>query len=68
MEKKIEKGEFISQVETFARMMSEAVMGHGGKVVESIKGDGKLRVAIEITSIGASPLMVIKTWCRYGKR
>ena len=66
MEKKIEKGEFISQVETFARMMSEmtsekdgvkrgliilasesvesedgtkqivAVMGHGGKVVESI--------------------------------
>lgn len=66
MEKKIEKGEFISQVETFARMMSEmtsekdgvkrgliilasesvesedgtkqivAVMGHDGKVVESI--------------------------------
>ncbi|WP_338335870.1 hypothetical protein [Marseilla massiliensis] len=66
MEKKIEKGEFISQVETFARMMSEvtngkdgvkrgliilasesvesgdgtkqivAVMGNGGKVIESV--------------------------------
>jgi hypothetical protein len=66
MEKKIEKGEFISQVEAFARMMSVmtnekdgvkrglvilasesvesedgtkqivAVMGNGGKVVESI--------------------------------